>query len=223
MVGNTESRGPAKGCCAIIPAFNEADRVGNVVSVAVSSGLFSEIVVVDDGSTDATGEHAAVAGAEVISLRQNQGKPAAMLNGLNGTSAAVVCFLDADLLNVTPNHLQLLVEPVAQGTHEAVLAVFSGGRLATTLAQRIAPMISGHRCLRRELLDNFDSWKSGFGIETAINNYLSRFGIEQKIIYWEGAAHVMKEEKRGFITGALSRMKMYGEIAATWIASKFNW
>lgn len=207
-------------CCAIIPAYNEAPRVTAVVLAALESGCFSRVLVVDDGSSDGTQPAASQAGAEVLRLEPNRGKPQAMLAGLNATQESVVCFLDADLLAVTTEHLQSLTGPVRGCVHKAQLAVFSGGRLATTLAQKITPMISGQRCLRRELLDGFADWDSGFGIETAINDWLHKKGVKQQIVQWSGAAQVMKEEKRGLLAGFWSRLRMYADILRAWLRSK---
>jgi glycosyltransferase involved in cell wall biosynthesis len=207
-------------CCAIIPAFDEAARVGRVVEVCRAAGLFQTVLVVDDGSADGTAAAAEAAGASVLGLDRNSGKPGAMLGGLRHTTEPVVCFLDADLLAVTTEHLQHLVIPVQRGEHRAQLAVFRGGRLATSLAQKVAPMISGQRCLRRELLDTFADWDSGFGIETALNAYLLKLDVHQQIVEWQGAAQVIKEEKRGLVRGLLARLGMYRDIAGTWLRTK---
>jgi glycosyltransferase involved in cell wall biosynthesis len=210
----------APACCAIIPAYNEAGRVGSVVRLAVESGLFARVLVVDDGSRDDTAVEASTAGADVLRLSPNAGKALAMKHGLEATKEPVVCFLDADLLSVTAGHLRMLVEPVVQGRQLATLGVFQGGRLLTGLAQKIAPMISGQRCLQRALLNSFADWGSGYGIETSLNAYLLTRGIRQQIVYWEGAAQLMKEEKWGLLRGSQKRLRMIYQVLAAWIRSK---
>ena len=66
-------------CAAVIPCFNEAAHAGKVVT-AVEKHL-SKIIVVDDGSTDATSEQAKRAGAEIIRLPNNSGKGSALQKG----------------------------------------------------------------------------------------------------------------------------------------------
>jgi len=214
--------GSAGGCCAIIAAFNEETRVGAVVRVAVDSGLFADVVVVDDGSKDATAEAAGNAGARVVRHSVNKGKPQALLTGLKGTSSALVCFIDADLLGLTHQHLDDLVAPVREGRAQATIGLFRGGRTATTLAHKVTPMISGQRCLKRDLLESFTGWDTGYGIETALNHYLRKLGVNQQPVYWQGAAQVMKEEKVGFFRGVAWRMRMFWQIFVTWLRTKLT-
>jgi hypothetical protein len=84
----------------------------------------------------------------------------------------------------------------------------------------MAPLISGQRCLKRELLAGFDEWGSGYGIETALNAHLLDRGVEPRIVEWDGAAQVMKEEKRGLSRGFTARMKMYKDVLRAWVRSK---
>jgi glycosyltransferase involved in cell wall biosynthesis len=203
---------------AIISAYNEAGRIEAVLSVVMGSGLFNEVIVVDDGSSDGTADVARDAGATVVCHERNRGKARAMLTGLDNTTGECVAFLDADLLNVTTQHLADLVNPVVRGDVQATLGVFRGGRTSTTLGQRISPTMSGQRCLRRELLSGFDGWGRGFGIETAINAHLRRSGIELTVVEWRGAAQVMKEEKRGVLLGFMARLAMFFEVFVAWMA-----
>jgi len=203
---------------AIIPAYNEAGRIATVLSVVMDSGLFAEVIVVDDGSSDGTAKVAEGTGAKVLRHERNRGKALAMLTGLNDSQSDFVAFLDADLLNVTTQHLADLVNPVVRGDVQATLGVFRGGRTSTALGQRIAPTMSGQRCLERELLAGFDGWDSGFGIETAINAHLRRTGVELLVVEWHGVAQVMKEEKRGVLRGLWARLKMYWEMFVAWLA-----
>ncbi|MCL4371135.1 MAG: glycosyltransferase family 2 protein [Chloroflexi bacterium] len=64
---------------ALVPAYNEAPRIGAVVAGLLEQGL--PVLVVDDGSVDDTGDVARAAGAEVVRLEPNRGKGAALKAG----------------------------------------------------------------------------------------------------------------------------------------------
>jgi glycosyltransferase involved in cell wall biosynthesis len=66
-------------CCVVIPCLNEADAIGELVSRVKS--ILPHVLVVDDGSSDATARLAGTAGAQVIRHEQPQGKGAALLRG----------------------------------------------------------------------------------------------------------------------------------------------
>lgn len=81
---------------AVIPAHDEAPRIGPVVTAARDH---IPVIVVDDGSRDATAERAREAGAEVVEQHPNQGKGAALRAGFRealATGAEAILTLDAD-------------------------------------------------------------------------------------------------------------------------------
>lgn len=201
------------GACGIlIPAYNEATTVASVVSVALKSGL-GPVLVVDDGSSDATAERALAAGAAVLILAENQGKGGAVYAGAQALATEVVLLLDADLINLKPQHLQALAEPVLRGEADVTRGVFSEGRWHTTAAQNLAPQLSGQRAIRRhDLLALSELKESGYGMEIVISNAVKQRRWRLKDVALAGVSQVVKEEKRGFWQGIGVRLKMYGEV-----------
>jgi glycosyltransferase involved in cell wall biosynthesis len=108
----------------IIPTRNEAQAIGRVLS-DLPAGLVTEIIVVDNNSTDGTPEIAERMGARVISeARRGYGR--ACLTGLASASAPdVVVFLDGDYSD-RPADLPLLLAPIAEGRADITI----GSRLA---------------------------------------------------------------------------------------------
>ncbi len=80
----------------IIPAFNEADNLGPVIRFIRERHPSSEIIVVDDGSTDNTAEVAYQAGAIVYSHAYNIGNGAAVKTGIRKATGEILVFMDGD-------------------------------------------------------------------------------------------------------------------------------
>src|SRR5687767_14845787 len=106
----------------VIPARNEAATVGGIVRAVLSLGdRVDEVVVVDDGSTDATSAVAAGAGARVVPSEGGPGKGQAMWKGVAETSGDIVVFCDADLEGFDPRFITGLVDALTSSP-EAALA-----------------------------------------------------------------------------------------------------
>jgi glycosyltransferase involved in cell wall biosynthesis len=136
----------------IIPAKNEAKAIGEVVATARAEFPEAEIIVVDDGSEDATAEIAKQAGANVISHPESLGNGAAVKHGARVASGEILAFMDGDGQH-DARELGRLIERLEQGYDMAIGARDTGshanvGRLfANGLYNAFASMISGHRIL----------------------------------------------------------------------------
>lgn len=198
---------------AIIPAFNEAKTLGGVLSVLVSVPVIDEIIVVNDGSTDTTGEVAKQYNVRLVSLVENRGKGGAIKAGLDRSRADVILFLDADLIGLRTEHVDQLLGPVIDGSAVMCVGLFENGRVATDLAQKVAPYLSGQRAVRREVLEMVNDMDiSRFGVEVAIKKIVDGNELIVQEVYLRDLTHVTKEEKLGVLKGFAARMKMYWEI-----------
>ncbi|MFY9412655.1 MAG: glycosyltransferase family 2 protein, partial [Dethiobacteria bacterium] len=155
---------------AIVPAYNEEKTIGAVLGVLTKCRLINEVIVVSDGSTDDTVKIALqFDGVQVVELPENRGKGGAMKAGLEQTAAEIVLFLDADLIGLTEDHVNALLQPVLENQALMSLGVFEKGRVATDLAQKVAPYLSGQRALQRDLLSDLsDLDLTRFGVEVAL-------------------------------------------------------
>ena len=137
----------------IIPAYNEQDSIGRVVA-AIPSWV-KAVIVVDNGSTDATAELARQAGATVI-REPRRGYGRACLAGCRAVGAApIVVFLDGDLSDY-PERMEHLVRPMAEDRSDFVLGSRTQGscqrgalqpqqRLGGWLACRLIRLLWGYR------------------------------------------------------------------------------
>lgn len=197
----------------IVPAFNEAATISKIVTVAFASALVDEVIVVDDGSADATAKLAADSGAKVLQITEIKGKGNAMAVGLAAATNKVVLFLDADLVGINPQHIADLVLPVLNNEVKMTVGKFHSGEFWTTLSQHITPFLSGQRALQKESIHGFKNMEQlGFGVETALTLFFRKNQLSVKTVLLRNLRHVVKELKFGFFRGFYLRLKMYWQI-----------
>jgi len=117
----------------IVPAYNEAATIEQVLRRLAELKLDAEILVVDDGSSDATVEivgalQSKIAGLRLIIHERNQGKGAAVRTGINASRGEIVMIQDADL-EYDPADIPKLLEPLNNGVADVVYGTrFRGGQ-----------------------------------------------------------------------------------------------
>lgn len=173
----------------IIPAKNEAATIGAVLEAVKSRPEFiDELVVVNDHSNDDTMTVADHHGARVVTLHGEGGKGEAMKAGLDATSADLVVFLDADVLNTTSEFVPRLVQPLLErsdiqlvkGYYERPLHNMptGGGRVNELAARPILALLypglgeirqplAGETAGRRSALESI-TFESAYGVEIAL-------------------------------------------------------
>ncbi len=206
---------------AIVPAYNEEQRISRVLQAVLSARLVDEIIVVSDGSSDRTAEVASsYPGVRVIRLPENVGKGGAMWVGVRQTNADVIVFLDADLVGLQPYHVDALIEPVMNGC-DMTVGIFKGGKLWSDAAQAVAPFISGQRAVKRQVIE-WIPWLSEVrsGAEVAINHVAKKRKLRMKRVILRGVSHTAKEAKFGLVRGTAHRARMYAEIGKTLVRAR---
>lgn len=120
----------------VIPALNEEEAIGPVVS-AVPRQIVTEIIVVDNGSSDRTAQVAGGAGAKVV-REERRGYGAACARGLASLSQAVevVVFLDGDG-SQDPREMEVLLTPIERGEADLVLGIRQRGAAAHPMHARV--------------------------------------------------------------------------------------
>jgi glycosyltransferase involved in cell wall biosynthesis len=203
---------------AIVPAYNEAETLAEVLSVLKATPRIQEILVVSDGSTDGTVEIARAAKLRAIHLRENHGKGTAMAVGVAHTDADILLFVDGDILNLTGSLLERLMEPVLAGTSDMNVGVRNRGAVLNTMQQRTGPLLSGIRCLRREIFEAVpESHREGFAIETGLNWACGELGMRTTTIVMHNLKHLVKEKKRGLWRGMKARVRMFAAVFGAYL------
>jgi glycosyltransferase involved in cell wall biosynthesis len=176
----------------VIPAKNESGAVGGIVAAARAECPDAEIIVVDDGSTDATGSEAEAAGARVIRHPESLGNGAAVKTGARAAVGEILVFMDGDGQH-DPKELKLLLAKLDEGYQMAVGARDAGGHanvgrlfangiynaIASRLSgQRILDLTSGYRAVRASLFRQFlYLLPNGFSYPTTITMAFLRSGF----------------------------------------------
>jgi glycosyltransferase involved in cell wall biosynthesis len=113
------TRYPDHNIVAIIPCYNTARHIGEVVKKTLPH--VDRVIVVDDGSKDATAQLAEEAGATVVNHNNNLGKGSAMKTGVNNAKeATIVVFMDGDGQH-NPAEISLLLKPILEDNADFVL------------------------------------------------------------------------------------------------------
>lgn len=175
----------------VIPAKNEANGLASLLPHLVGQPGITEIVVVDDGSIDATASIAACAGARVISHRYSKGNGAAIKTGAQAALGDFIVFMDADGQH-DPKDIPRLLEALASGYDMVVGARGSGSQasigrgvanrfynwLASYMTgHRVADLTSGLRAVRANRFREFlHLLPNGFSYPTTITMAFFRAG-----------------------------------------------
>src|SRR5574341_1084742 len=167
----------------IMPVYNEAGTVAEIVRRVLAVPVAKELIIVDDGSTDGTREILRRLSPDVATVlyhERNQGKGAAIRTGLEHATGRLVLIQDADL-EYDPGDYPALVQPILEGKAQVVygsrvldpgntyahLRFYLGGRLLSLLANllygcRITDEPTCYKLIPRDLLKSLNLQCRGF-------------------------------------------------------------
>ena len=179
---------------AIIPALDEEEAIGQVVS-AVPRDVVSRVIVVDNGSTDRTAEVARAAGAMVVP-QPERGYGAACHAGLMAAGGAdLLVFLDGDWSDV-PQEIRLVLGPIMQGRADLVI----GSRLAGRREPGAMPLhaLFGNWLASRVLRTLYRVRITDLGSFRAIRRVaLLDLGMQERTFGWP-VEMIAKAARRGY-------------------------
>ena len=165
---------------AIIPVYNEEITVGNVIRTVLESKVFSEVICINDGSTDKSLEILkSLKKIILIDFKKNFGKGRALAEGIRKASGEIIVFIDSDLVGLKKSHLKKLVGTLVTKKVDAVLADTDISKLYFKISfYRIASFfgndhdaLTGERAYyRKDLLPYVNELKKlGYGTELFLN------------------------------------------------------
>jgi glycosyltransferase involved in cell wall biosynthesis len=198
------------GLSCLICAYNEGARIDQILGAVSDHPLFSQIIVVDDGSTDDTASRAAAyPGITLISNDRNRGKTWSMARGIEAASGEYVMLLDADLMGVRARDLDALAAPVLNGRADVTLSLRSNSlglyrflHLDFVSGERVMPTAMLKAGLGR--MDALPRW----GGEVFFNDLIIEEGLTLDVVAWKNVRHALKSEKVGAWQGLLDEGRM---------------
>lgn len=184
----------------LIPAYNEASTIGEVLERIDALGLEREIIVIDDGSEDGTGavvEHHARTSTDVRLVRKaNGGKGSALRHGIPLVTGDIVVIQDADM-EYDPSDVPRLIDPILRGKADVVygsrlvggqpqraylfwhlvgnrfLSLLTGVLFNTTLTD----METGYKAFLTPVIKSLRLTEDQFGIEPEITGQICKRGL----------------------------------------------
>jgi glycosyltransferase involved in cell wall biosynthesis len=207
---------PMKGISCVVCAYNEADRIRSILDVIHCHPALTEVIVVNDGSTDDTEALIRMYPTiRVLTHTPNRGKTYALSRGIAAARCDHLMLLDADLAGIKPADIDALAAPVMRGEADVSISMRSN---SLWLYRQIGiDFVSGERVVPKHLLETaveamqrLPRW----GGEVYMNEIFIRRGCRIAVVRWPRVLNIRKYEKTGFWRGAMAELKMIADAAA---------
>ena len=184
----------------LIPAYNEEDTIAEIVARVQAIDLETEIIIVDDGSTDGTQEKLqsidnSFDNTRVLYHKENRGKGAALRTGLAAATGDVMIIQDADL-EYDPRDYQNLLVPILDGRADVVYGSrflggpqrvlffwhYVGNKFLTLLSDafsnlNLSDMETGYKVFKKEVLNDITLKSNRFGFEPEFTMKIAKKGF----------------------------------------------
>ncbi|MGR4866023.1 glycosyltransferase family 2 protein [Caulobacter sp. LARHSG274] len=194
----------------IVCAYNEGERLRDILSAVDGHPALKEVIVVDDGSTDGTDALLRdYPGVQVISYGRNRGKTYAMSQGVAAATGDHLMFLDADLAGLGRAEIDSLAAPIETGRAKVSISL---RRNSLSLYRAIGlDFVSGERVIpawlirdQVEVMEALPRW----GGEAFINQRIIEAGLRIEVVDWPGVSNIRKYRKTGLLQGVWAECSM---------------
>ena len=203
---------------AIVPTYNENPRVLEVLRVLQRCTKISEIICVDDGSTDGSAIAVKQEFGNIIVLQhsKNLGKLQAVRTGIKLCNNKSIILMDSDLKNIIPEEIDRATAIFEKNNLDCLLLCTKPTSINDRLARylfRLAHVATGCRIIKKEVLKRAinNTGRLSYHLEPAQNKYLMENST--KVAYVNiSAVGILKSEKVGFIKGLLQEIEMWRQV-----------
>lgn len=219
----------------VIPAYNEEKTIGNVIletnSIMNGLGIPYEVIVVNDASTDKTGQIASANKAIVLSNNKNRGKGYALRKALHHATGDIIVTIDSDGEH-KPKEIPDLIEPLFNGTDIVAGSRFLGTQkgattnlnlignlffnvaIMTLTGKVVTDSQTGFRAIKRQVLEKLNLESDGYEIEAEITVKCLRNGFTFK-------ETPISVERRRYNVSKLKLLSDGSKILKTILKAKF--
>jgi glycosyltransferase involved in cell wall biosynthesis len=218
----------------IIPAYNEWERIEKVLKIALNNDLISEIIIVNDGSTDNTKEVISnfisknsdkSEKVNFIDLEKNSGKTNAVITWIKASSSDYLLFLDSDLIGLDNNAINNLINPVIDKQADITISIRQNS--LEIYKKMWLDFVSWERVFHKSLFTEKDfeellklPW---FALESYLNNIIINKKLRIKTVYWDKVISPRKSSKYWFWAWVKWDFNMIIEIIKTiWFTTIFK-
>ena len=220
----------------VIPVFNEAETLLEILNRVQAESTEKEIIIVDDHSTDGTRavlkKLESNAGIRVLYHERNKGKGAALRTGFAAASGEIVIIQDADL-EYDPAEYARLLQPIVDGKADVVYGSrfmgadshrvlyfwhYAGNRFLTLLSNcftnlNLSDMETCYKAFRRDILHKIEIEESRFGFEPEITAKVARAKCR---VYEVGISYSGRTYEEG------KKIGWKDGVRALWCILKYN-
>ncbi|PIP56027.1 MAG: hypothetical protein COX06_00015, partial [Candidatus Zambryskibacteria bacterium CG22_combo_CG10-13_8_21_14_all_42_17] len=207
---------------AIVPTYNESQRIGRILDVLTTYPKFEEVIVVDDGSTDDTEEVIKLYPVRYIKNEINQGKGHAMEMGVALSTGDIIFFADADVSGLTHEIIDDILKSVVSGDVDMFIGMRNRKIYYLHYIMIFIPLFGGERAVTKSLWQILPGYyKYRFRVEAGLNFYALYYGKGFDFKIYKGLSQVIKEKKYGLKEGLRQRWHLYSNVISAQLKLQF--
>lgn len=193
---------------AVIPFYNEGQRIFKVLETLQSVEQIKKIICVDDGSTESVDskKFQAYKNVLLLQLNRNSGKTAAIATAIKYVDTEYILLLDADLIHLNATEIENALKAVNDSIDMIVLRRTNDTVIGRMFGSDV--VLSGERIIKKIDLEKvLQENLKGYQLEVAINKYMMD---NKKVVYWmpHSAVNYHRVYKYGLVKGVIKEIEM---------------
>ena len=198
---------------AVVPVYNEGKTIGGILKILTTHDKIKNVIVVDDGSTDATPSIIKEYNVKIKTIRKNRGKGNAVRVGAEKINSDVILLVDGDLINLNRGHIDKMIAAMKDDV-AMVIGLRDKGNIISDLIMPYFPLTGGERVIKTGVFNEIRKvpLTEGWGLETVMNDYCRKKKLKIAKVKLDGLDHIGLQTKK---YGLYSFIKECYDVAKT--------